>query len=37
MGTRWCGSQALEVASGLRLGTVVSSQDLSEAWVDVCG
>jgi hypothetical protein len=31
------GSQAHELVNGLRLGTAVPSQDLSEAWVTVHG
>jgi hypothetical protein len=33
----WCGSRTLELANGLRLGTVVPSQDLSGACVTVSG
>jgi hypothetical protein len=29
--------QVHELANGLRLGTVVLSQDLSGAWVTICG
>jgi hypothetical protein len=29
------GSQSLELANGLRLGTAVLSQDLSGAWVTI--
>jgi hypothetical protein len=31
------GSRVHEVANGLRLGTVVPSQDLSGVWITVCG
>jgi hypothetical protein len=31
----WCGSRVHELANGLRLGTVVPSQDLSGVWVIV--
>jgi hypothetical protein len=33
----WRGPRARELANGLRLSTVVSSQDLSGAWFTVWG